>query len=65
MQIVYSVKHQPTLIKMEEEAIYSFGQCNICKEINALRNGVCGECKAKQKDTENLPDFFKDIFKGF
>jgi len=50
---------------MEEEAIYSFGQCNICKETNALRNGVCGECKAKQKDTENLPDFFKDIFKGF
>jgi len=50
---------------MEEEAIYSFGQCNICKETNALRNGVCGKCEAKQKDLNTFPDFFSDLFNGF
>ncbi len=42
---------------MEE---YKFGKCTYCGKDKPLRDGICVDCN-KNVD---LPDFFKDLFKG-
>jgi len=39
---------------------YSIGYCQYCKQLKALKNGVCFDCKDKE-----LPYFMKDIFEKF
>jgi len=39
---------------------FTLDKCPTCGKYTALKNGVCVEC-AKKLD---LPDFFKDLFKG-
>lgn len=47
------------------EDIYEFGTCRDCNGSNkALKNRVCADCEGKDKKVD-LPDFFKDMLKGF
>lgn len=41
--------------------IYSIGICYRCKQVKALRNGICTKCEKKQL---KMPKFFEDLFKG-
>ena len=41
-----------------KEDIYSFGICNNCGQVKALKNGVCKECEI------SLPKFLSDLFRG-
>lgn len=41
---------------------FTIGQCSICGKNTGLKNGVCGDCKAKQPE---MPDFFSDLMKQF
>jgi hypothetical protein len=38
---------------------FTLGKCSVCGEHKALKNGVCYDCENKN----DLPDFFKDLFK--
>ena len=40
---------------------YTLDKCLYCGEIKALKNGVCADCD----DKIEMPDFFKDLMKGF
>lgn len=42
---------------------FEFGLCVFCKKHLPLKNKACFEC-SKKHETE-MPEFFKDIFKGF
>jgi len=39
---------------------YTIGYCQYCKQLKALKNEVCSDCREKE-----LPDFMKDLFEGF
>ena len=38
---------------------YSLGQYKICGKTTSLKNGICSDCQEKN----DLPDFFKDLFR--
>jgi hypothetical protein len=38
---------------------FTIGQCKICRETTAIKNGYCPKCAPP--DIE-IPDFIKDIF---
>ena len=40
---------------------FTLDKCSVCGEHKALKNGVCYGCTI----TNDLPDFFKDLFGGF
>lgn len=39
---------------------YIIGKCNTCNRTVPLKDGVCKDCQVKE-----MPDFLKDILKGF
>lgn len=46
---------------MEE---YTLDYCKVCGKFKALLNGKCSNCQEKEAEIiDNIPDFFKDIFK--
>ena len=47
----------------ESRDVYHFGECKICKNITALKNGYCAGCN--KINTAEYPDFLKDVFNGF
>ena len=47
----------------ESRDIYHFGECKICKNITALKNGYCVRCN--RISMAEYPDFLKNIFNGF
>jgi hypothetical protein len=40
---------------------FTLDRCSVCGEHKALMNNVCIDCKNKT----DLPDFMKEIFRGF
>jgi len=46
---------------MSKNNKFTLGECSLCGEHKALKNGVCAECVKKN----DLPDFMKDIFGEF
>ena len=41
-----------------KEDKYSFGRCERCGQVKALKNGVCKECEI------SLPEFLSGLFGG-
>lgn len=42
--------------------MFTIGECKVCRRSTALKDGVCADCQKKSPD---IPDIFKDIFRGF
>ena len=45
---------------MNSKDLYEFGDCARCGKYKPLKNKVCADCS---KNTNEIPEFLRDIFK--